>query len=145
MNIKNISGTILLALSFVAFSSCEDWPGMEYTIEPKEMLVDDQLIFVDGFLQEGVPVYQGTEGDENDPADRLAIPVRNGFGRELTFVFVDNSDKYGIRIKQEKVKADNIGDRQYFYFDMEGTPKNATDGVIPISFDVLVGWGYGKA
>ena len=137
MNIKNISGTILLALSFVAFSSCEDWPGMEYTIEPKEMLVDDQLIFVDGFLQEGVPVYQGTEGDENDPADRLAIPVRNGFGRELTFVFVDNSDKYGIRIKQEKVKADNIGDRQYFYFDMEGTPKSATDGVIPISFDVL--------
>ena len=115
MKMKNIKGAILLALSLMAFSSCEDWPGMEYTIEPKEMLVDDQLIFVDGFLQEGVPVFQGTEGDENDPADRLAIPIRNGFGRELTFVFVDNSDQYGIKIKQEKVKAEYIGDRQYFY------------------------------
>lgn len=134
---KNIKGAILLALSFAAFSSCEEWPGMEYTIEPKELQIDDQLIFVDGFLQEGVPVYQGTEGDENDPADRLAIPVRNGFGRELTFVFVDNSDQYGIKIKQEKVKTEYLGDRQYVYFNMEGTPKNATGGVIPISFDVL--------
>ena len=128
---------MLLALSSAAFAACEDWPGMEYTIEPKELIVDESLIFVDGFLQEGVPVYQGTPGDENDPADRLAIPVRNGFGRELTFVFVDNYEQHGIRIKYNKAKTENIGDRQYVWFDIEGTPKNPENGVIPISFDIL--------
>lgn len=119
------------------FTSCEDWPGIEYRIDPKQLIVDDQLIFVDGFLQEGVAVYQGTEGDEKDPADMLAIPIRNGFGRELSFVFVDNSDTYGIRVRYDRFLAKNIGDRQYFHFNIEGTPKNVKDGKIPVSFDVL--------
>ncbi|MGN0188653.1 MAG: hypothetical protein ACI395_03980, partial [Candidatus Cryptobacteroides sp.] len=135
---KKYIGFLTVLASLLAFvNSCERWPGMEYQIEPKQLLIDDQLIFVDGFLQEGVQVYQGTPGDDSDPADMLAIPIRNGFGRELSFVFVDNSDTYGIRVKYDKFVTKNQGDRQYFHFNIEGTPKNVQDGKIPISFDVL--------
>ncbi|GHV00163.1 hypothetical protein FACS1894159_05410 [Bacteroidia bacterium] len=132
---KKIFFALLLA---VAALSCTR-VGMDYTIEHKQLNIEQAMIFIDGFLQNNVPVYQGTPGDPDDPADRLAIPVTSAFGKNLKFVFLDKSDRYGFKIKSGYFQTADNADKQYAYFAITGTPTitSADNGVVPISFDVL--------
>lgn len=131
-HMKNFNITFLF-LSAAAFFSCEQ-PGMEYTVQPKQLTVDETTIYVDGFLKKGEPVFQG---NENEPADSLAIPFNNGFGRILRVEFLDRSEETGLTIEGRTIELKYQGDKQYALFSMTGTPKK--DGNIPISFNLYEG------
>lgn len=110
--------------------SCER-PGMEYTIQEKNLAVQESTIYVDGFLTKGTPAFAG---DENESADRLGIPFINGFGRKLSVKFVDRSSETGLTIEDGEVRLSNQGDKQYAYFQINGTPTQ--DGSVPVSFEI---------
>lgn len=122
-----------LFLIVATLFSCER-PGMEYTVQPKQLTVDETTIYVDGFLIEGTPVF---EGNENEPADKLAIPFNNGFGKILRIEFLDRTEETGLTIEGRTVELENKGDKQYALFDMSGTPK--VSGSIPVSFNIYEG------
>jgi hypothetical protein len=123
-----------LLLAMIGLAGCSQ-PGMEYSIDHKKVSIKADYIYVDGFLQKDVPVYRGNAEDPNDPNDRIAIAIDNGFGREFRFVFIDKSSEYGFRVLEQNYTMKNVGDTQYAYFDMEGTP--TVEGSVPVSFDML--------
>ncbi len=132
MKIRNIPRGFVIATLLAA--SCTR-PEMEYTVQHKELIVEESLIYVDGFLKKGTPIYRSSSDDPTAPSDRLAIPVTNGFGATLQFVFLDQSDKYGFKVIDSSCTFEYKGDKQYAFFEMEGTP--GVEGAVPISFDML--------
>ncbi|WP_455613072.1 hypothetical protein [Bacteroides congonensis] len=125
--------TTLISILSIAglFYSCEERPGMEYTIQAKHLSVQESTIYVDGFLAKGTPAFAG---DENEPADRLGIPFVNGFGRKLSVKFIDRSSETGLTIEDGEVQLSYQGDKQYAYFPISGIP--AQDGSVPVSFEI---------
>lgn len=131
MKITNRLFSILSLLTLLCVSSC-DQIREDYKIERKQTKMEQSGIYIDGFLQKSIPVYQG---NANEPADRLVIPVSFGFGRTLEFRFLNDSLLTGIRVKDSTYTLLNQGDKQQLYFRLTGTPIN--EGLIPISFNIF--------
>lgn len=118
-----------MLLGFV--TSCEQ-PGLELIIQAKKIDVQESTLYIDGFLAKGTPVHQDSEGD---PADKIAVPFINGFGRTVTVEFLNKPEENGFTIQGGEVTLANQGDKQYVYFSMGGTPVKS--GLIPIAFNVF--------
>ena len=116
----------------------------EYEIDIKQPIVMEATSFVEGFIQNNHEIFQG---DGENPADRLVIPVKNGFGRTFEFRFLDESATTGIKVENATHTLKNQGEQQMLYFNLIGTPKlpvpeGTTDeasleGIIPVSYEIF--------
>ena len=116
----------------------------EYTISIKQPIIMESTSFVEGFVQNNHEIFQG---NGEVPADRLVIPIKNGFGRTFEFRFTDESATTGVKVENATYTLENRGDQQMLYFNLSGIPKlpvpegtadpASLEGVIPVSYEIF--------